>query len=376
MNDSWWRSILTAFVWTISFMCLVTCSSLRAQTPDEEMDQLLKKSKSGQKLTQQESKRRKELMEILKARGPNKEQTSIGCTPLMDLGSGTYKGMEGGLYPGGKNAPPEDHLQAGLKLAKEIAPLDANGKPDGQNGLIVMMSVGMSNTQNEFSEFMDVAKKDSQINPRLKLLNGAQGGMAANFFTDLTKKQENSGKNYWDTLADKLINAKIGPKQVQVAWMKQAIAAPTLPFPGEPEALKGFLKTGLNMMKGKYPNLKIVYCSERIYGGYGNTPLTPEPHAYETAFGVKWLIEDQIKGDPQLNHDPSKGEIKSPWLAWGPSLWADGIKPRSDGLVYKVEDLSQKDGTHPAAGAQQKVARLLMDFLKNDATARSWFFKK
>lgn len=375
MADRFLRHFFIPLACALSLWVGAVSLAGQTQSPEEEMGQLLKKSKSGEKFTAEDHKRRKELMEILKSRGPNREQTSIGRTPLMDLGTGAYQGKQGGLYPYGKNTPPADHLQAGLKLAGEITPLDVNGKPDKTNGWIVMMSVGMSNTQMEFAEFMSEAQKFPQTNPRLKFLNGAQGGMSANVFIDLDKKQEKSGLNYWNTLEARLHSAEISPKQIQVAWMKQAISGPTLPFPGEPESLRKFLKTALHMLKERYPNLKLVYCSERIYGGYSNTPLAPEPHAYETGFGVKWLIEDQIKGDPALNYDPAKGGAKSPWLAWGPSLWADGIKPRSDGLVWKVEDLSPRDGTHPAAGAKKKVATLLMDFFKNDSTSRSWFLK-
>ena len=33
-------------------------------------------------------------------------QDSTGNTALIDLGTGTYQGFEGGLYPGGVNTPP------------------------------------------------------------------------------------------------------------------------------------------------------------------------------------------------------------------------------------------------------------------------------
>src|SRR5438270_326094 len=38
---------------------------------------------------------------------------STGLVPLTDLGSGLYHGEMGGLYPGGRNTPPESHLNAG-----------------------------------------------------------------------------------------------------------------------------------------------------------------------------------------------------------------------------------------------------------------------
>lgn len=129
----------------------------------------------------------------------------------------------------------------------------------------------------------------------------------------------------------------------------------------------------LHNAKDRFPNLKIAYLSSRIYAGYALNPLNPEPHAYETAFAVKWLIADQIAGMPELNYDPCRGQVRCPWVAWGPYLWADGVKGRKDGLVWLRDDLGE-DGTHPAMSGREKVANLLLDFLKKDPTSRPWFF--
>ena len=48
--------------------------------------------------------------EYAKAHPP---QDSVGFTPLTELGTGLYKGEEGGLYPGGSNTPPAQHLAKG-----------------------------------------------------------------------------------------------------------------------------------------------------------------------------------------------------------------------------------------------------------------------
>ena len=81
----------------------------------------------------------------------------------------------------------------------------------------------------------------------------------------------------------------------------------------------------LHILHNKFPNLKIAYLSSRIYGGWAASPLNPEPHAYEEGFSAKWLIADQIAGKPELNYDPAKGAVQSPW--------ADGLKGRNDGMV-------------------------------------------
>src|SRR5437868_6436233 len=83
------------------------------------------------------------------------------------------------------------------------------------------------------------------------------------------------------------------------------------------------------------------------------------------------LIQDQIKGDKELNYDPSRGTVKAPLLLWGAYLWGDGMTPRkSDGLVWKREDLGG-DGTHPSNSGRQKVAELLLKFCKTDPNVKT-----
>ncbi|MFZ2490108.1 MAG: hypothetical protein WA208_01355, partial [Thermoanaerobaculia bacterium] len=68
--------------------------------------------------------------------------------PMTDLGTQTYLGFPGGLYPEG-NAMPLEHRLGGLAQAALVRPLDRDGNPDPA-GKIVMLSIGMSNTTQEF----------------------------------------------------------------------------------------------------------------------------------------------------------------------------------------------------------------------------------
>jgi hypothetical protein len=90
---------------------------------------------------------------------------------------------------------------------------------------------------------------------------------------------------------------------------------------------------------------------------------------------MRWIIEDQVAGSPALNFDPSRGPVTAPWLAWGPYLWADGLRPRADGLTWTCADFAE-DGTHPSVGGRQKVANLLLTFVRTDTTAREWFLEQ
>ena len=280
---------------------------------------------------------------------------STGMVPLTDLGHGSYKGEEGGLYPGGANVPPPAHARAGLDAAGRVVPLDAEGRsaPDGR---IVMISTGMSNTTMESQAFQKMLGEAGGIHPRFVFVDCAQGGQTARITAD-------PGARYWSVAEDRLRAAGVTAKQVQVTWLKQANAGPTAPFPEEARKLQADLGATLRNLRGRYPNLKIAYISNRIYAGYAATGLNPEPHAYESAFAVRWLIADQIAG---------KGEAGSPWLAWGPYLWADGVKARSDGLTWTPADLGP-DGTHPSDAGRIKVAKLLLDFLRREPTAKPWF---
>lgn len=288
--------------------------------------------------------------------------------PLTELGNSEYKGSSGGLYPDGKNERPTAHEKAGLVRVKKVQPLDEDGKP-AKDGKIVLLSIGMSNTTQEFSMFQNLAARDEEKNPRVVLVDGAQGGMTAAVIQNLDGPR---GKQFWDRVDERLKREGASRAQVQVAWLKEADAGPNEGWPKYAHKLQEELANIVRLMHERFPNLKMVYLSSRIYAGYAKTRLNPEPYAYESGFAVKWLIEQQIKGEPSLNYDSAKGEVKAPWLSWGPYLWAKGGAKGSHGLTYEESDFGG-DGTHPSKSGQRKVAEQLLKFFKTDSTAKPWF---
>lgn len=316
--------------------------------------------------------------------------------PLDEL-TGTYKGESGGLYGGGKNTPPPAHLAAYLAESKKIQPLDAEGKP-AVDGKIVLLSIGMSNTTMEYSRFKQVADADPQKSPHVVIVDGAKGartglawsldgleflpaGEEQRLVAELAKAGVGARKGFGDTWTGaeaKLAASGVTARQVQALWIKQAEARPSAlgEFPAHAKILKASLVNILNIARHHYPNLRVAYLSSRIFGGYATTPLNPEPYAYEEAFSLRWVIDDQIKGEPRLNYDPARGEVRSPLVVWGPYLWANGTTPRkSDGFAWSLDDFVTSDRTHPDTPARQKVADLLLNFLKTDAGSRRWFVK-
>ena len=82
------------------------------------------------------------------------------------MGSRTYKNQSGGLYPNALNVPPARHHVAALGAANNIVPRDAQGKP-ASSGRIVLLSIGMSNTTQEYSQFVRIANRDRRKATRL-----------------------------------------------------------------------------------------------------------------------------------------------------------------------------------------------------------------
>jgi len=348
-----------------------------------KVKELYEKSKRGDKLTAEEQKYLDRAIRELKKSNDTKsnaskpvapdsdekrqEQRSTGLKPLIEMtADDRYKGEDGGLYGGGKNEPPKSHQLFAQEAQKKIAPLGEQGKPS-KNGKIVFISLGMSNTFGEFRMFKELADRDEQKSPDVLLVNCAVGGAGVSSWAK-------RGSGTWKTVAERLKSANVMPEQVQVAWVKHAEPGPS---PDETplqyaRKVKDDIAASLAITRSTFPNLQVVYLSSRIYGGYniaGIRRVNPEPFAYETAFSVRWVIEDQIANEKNR-------KVDGPVLLWGPYLWADGVTPRkSDKLTWERADLSN-DGVHPSQLGGQKVAHLLLDFFKNDAGAKTWFVRK
>lgn len=293
--------------------------------------------------------------------------TSVGLTPINDLGTGFFRGYQGGLYPGGNNVRPAVHNNDGVDIGMNIVPLDTGGSYDPVNGKVVLLSVGMSNCAQEFQQFIQNVNGAPYLNPKLVIINGAQGGQTIDIIN-------NPGAAFWTVISQRLAQAGLSVKQVQAVWFKEAQANPSdTAFPNYPDSLKEKFKVCMGIMKTKYVNLKQCYLASRIYAGYATGSLNPEPFAYYSGWSVKWLIEDQINGDTSLIYS---GTIKnSPWLSWGPYTWADGIIPRIDGLTWVCPGDFAADGTHPSPAGRQKVALRIDDYFKRDEASRPWYLR-
>lgn len=305
--------------------------------------------------------------------------------PLTDMAGQTYLGFSRGLYPQGGNTAPGRHDSVGVARARAVRALDVNGNPS-PSGKYVLLSIGMSNTTQEFCSassnlpcdswtFMGQAAADAAVNrASLAIVNGAAGGQAASTWDAPTEA------NYDRVRDTRLVPQGLSERQVQVVWLKVANPGPQVSLPSaqaDAYVLETAMGNIVRALKVRYPNLQQVFLSSRIYGGYATTTLNPEPYAYESGFAVKWLIQAQIDQMAQGGAvvDVRAGDLNydtvAPWIAWGPYLWADGLMPRSDGLVWQRSDL-ESDGTHPSQTGETKVGTLLLNFFKTSAYARCW----
>lgn len=300
--------------------------------------------------------------------GANCDGITTGLIPIGELGSDFYQGELGGYYPNGSNTRPTSHTIGGTMMNSAIEPLDSQGNPDPVGGVYVLLSIGMSNTTQEFSRFKSIADSDPDKNSHLVIVDGAQSAQSAEVIADPTAE-------YWSTILTRLMNAGVTQDQVQVVWIKQAISNPIGSLEHYAGSLRDDLGEIVRIVKLKYPNTRVVYLSNRIYGGYATTSLNPEPYAYQSAFANKWIIQQQIEGQSNLNYDQAIGTVVAPWIDWGPDLWADGLDARlDDRLVWTCQDLSD-DGTHPSQDGREKVANILLEFFKNDPLTTRWFFE-
>jgi hypothetical protein len=294
--------------------------------------------------------------------------TSTPMVPINDLGTGTYLGAEGGLYPNGSNQRPTDHDSAGIAIAQSIQPLDANGNPD-PNGKYAFMSIGESATFNSFTQFQIDIAADQARNSHLVIIPGAQPRTTAAMYADPNNAVWNPIFQYF------LPQNGITANQVVAAWVDVVDGSPTGTFPTDMTKYQGELEAIAQNLHTKFPNLQLAYFTSKNYDGYSNgiSTIYPEPYGYESGFAVKDAIQDQLNGLASLNFDSTKGPVMAPWMAWGPYDWTNGLIARSDGLVLTCSDVTN-DGIHPTLPAgREKESNELLNFLKTDTTTAPWF---
>lgn len=288
---------------------------------------------------------------------------STGLAPLPEL-LGTYQGEPGGLYPGGTNAMPTAHHLAGLAVAAQIVPRDADGSP-APDGKIVVVGLGMSNATQTFATL--ALHLAPLLRPGVVFVDLAQGGQDVSIWAQVSSTP-------WTVALERLAAAGVTPAQVQVVLHYHAVAHSRVPvqaWPATPLDFTDYAAAVSRHVQDSFPNTRLAFWSTREYGGYATGANNPEPLAYQTGFGVRWLIERQLDGDLALNHDPARGPVEAAWMAWGPYTWADGLEPSGTGLTWESRDF-QADGTHPRQRGRAKLVQAWLGFLLASPHVAPW----
>ena len=189
------------------------------------------------------------------AQAANCSNTSTGLVPLTQSGAGTYQGFIGGLYPSGSNPAPD---RARTRRNRTIIS-GASARRERlvrPNGKIVLLTIGMSNTTQESSVFIPLANADPQKSAKVTLVDGAQGGMTADKISDLTTQ---TAQQFWQVVEQRLANANLTAKQVQVIWLKEADDKPLITFPADALRFKSELELIAQIIKQKYPNMRMIF---------------------------------------------------------------------------------------------------------------------
>ena len=223
------------------------------------------------------------------------------------------------------------------------------------NGKIVIIAISMSNGFLEFERFIELYENHPEVNAQVELVNCAVSGNA------LERWVGEEGQELWERCKNNVMR-KHGLNQVKVVWAKNANqfteAGITLP---DPQADFFNLVTNIGLLGQKisqeFPSVQAIFHSSRIYAGYVNErkqAARGEPISYEGGYAVNAVIEKW-----QRNELPG-----TPWMGWGPYLWANGLTPNDSGIFWERSDFRGQNGDdpHPSEQGTKKVADALHAF--------------
>ncbi len=288
-------------------------------------------------------------------------------TPLCDLGSDSFMGFTGGLYPDGKNKPQGNYKLDIDQRAAMIEPLDSNGLASA-DGKIVMIGVGASNPRTEFAAFQNLLDSFKNRNPYLYTVNTCQGGQGV-------QKMNNPADNYWK-LADNIFDSvKVHPLQVQVAWIEtENTQKGDSTFPSAPISLINDLKILLQTLKQKYPNLRLCYLSARAYSGWASSSLgkgLEHPRDYYNGWACKWLIDSAAAGKDGFIYKGNGAQIALP--LYSTYMWTNRGDTRLDGFSVDCNTDIGNDGLHLSAAGEMKLGAQILSFFAGDSSSVPWF---
>ncbi len=302
----------------------------------------------------------------------------------------------GMLYKIGSNLPPRGHRDFGLLRAAEVAPRDADGNVDLDNGLIGLAAIGMSNAHRTFGTYQR-RMHDAPRRHALVAVDLAEGGETLGNWVDPIEhrvRYDNIWRDDPDDLGivyGRLEAMGISPNQLQVVWIFNVLER----WPGDLDGgVEGFnldqaefvakLRTLIDVeVLPRFPQVRMIYLSSRELGFYA--PLGDdqgEPRAYQTGFMIREVVDQYVT-------EAKAPGYAGPYVAWGPYWWdhlqQDPANPEPRDcaeLAYDTEfylecedfvDCGGNGNVHPSVLGQAKLGQMLNDFFATDEVSATWY---
>ncbi|HYK46371.1 MAG TPA: hypothetical protein VEV83_14430 [Parafilimonas sp.] len=283
--------------------------------------------------------------------------------PLNDLGTGTFMGYTGGLYPGGANNASGQYASDLLAFSNSIVPIDKSGTPSS-TGKVVFISLGASIGGRNMVALKAKTTNNPATNPNLLLLNCNQGSGFASLNDIMNPKSV-----YW-LHVDGIVKQQSSYRQVQVIYLETDDSA-RVRFPGKPLIVKDHIDSCLRVIKQKFRNAKVVYVEARTRTFAGFQNWNKEPGPYYFGWACKWAVEDQINGVPGTQYKGPKPV--APMITWGFYEWADSLPRTTDSFYWR--SYMTRDGLHATTEYQDTLALRFQKFLLTDPYASIWYAK-
>ena len=288
--------------------------------------------------------------------------------PINDLGTGTFKGYTGGLYPGGLNYPTGSYAVDLFKTCHSITPLDTFGNYSStESGKILFVSLGWSTCGNNMRALNNKTIGNPRTNPKLLLLPLNSGSGLARLNNVM-----NPNDPYWNNVAILIKQANASFRQVQIIYLETEDSTHNVSFPGRPLQVKNELESCFRVFKQKFPNVKIVYLLARTTTFGANQHIfNKEPCPYYFGWACKWAIEDQINGIAGTAYKGSNNV--SPLITWGFYQWADSLPRSTDDFYWRASETA--DGLHANSVGQDTLSSRFQNFLLTNRYAKNWYAK-
>ncbi len=283
--------------------------------------------------------------------------------PLNDLGTGTYRGSVGGLYPNGTNAPSGTYAADLLNVSKSIIAIDTFGIASATKGKVVFLSLGGSTGGQNMEALKNKTINNPSTNSKLKLLRGNTGAGMASLNSIM-----NPNDPYWSHVSQIIRGGSSSYRQVQVIYLETDDSGRIETWPGRANMVKNDLETCMRTLKLKFKNLKVLYVLGRTRS-FGGKPGIREPAPYYLGWSCKWAIEDQINGVPGTEYKGTNPV--APMITWGFYQWADSIARTTDDFYWRLSETS--DGLHANEAGLDTLSTRFQNFLLTDPYANLWY---